>query len=198
MRLEPGRALSVELAEYAKLAEEIRLRLIRAMVDHVAAPPYPPREDGLLRLDEALISADRSGEQVKRTCSGCCFDVKAKRLWIYRELGREVDEAIVTKGTVSDWCRLYDIELGSDLEGALVRPLGKEGRQKVLELGFEMPQVSNDSQSLPVALVEALPALWYNGMVIAVADWPEIADKSGLRVDFRGKNTRFTNNQACR
>jgi tRNA(Ile)-lysidine synthase len=197
---EPGRALSVDLENLLAQREEIRLRLLRLSLRYVAAPTFPPREEGLVSLDEAL-RAFASGKntqkaRLKRTLSGCCFDLRTARLWIYREPGREPRQVDVDPVGVTAWYNLYDVELLDRLEGVTFRPLGPEGRLALAKEGQNHARLLQEKETYPVDLIEACPALWQDARPIAVVDWPEIARKSGVRVDFRGKDPRFTFNQA--
>lgn len=199
-RLQPGRALSVDPKVFACQSEEIRLRLLRTSIDYVAAPDFPPREEGVMALDaafcEAAASDEALGNGLKRTFAGCCFDLRAARLWIYREPGREIRQVGIDPVGVVNWYNLYDVELFEPLEGVTLRPLGPEGRIALAKEGHIRSPIDEPESAYPVGLIEACPALWQNAIPIAVVDWPEIARKSGVRVDFRGKNPRFTFNQA--
>lgn len=197
---EPGKALSVPLGVFTSQNEEIRLRLLRASLHYVVAPGYPPREDGLLVLDEALCqmaTVSQSGQAGhKRTFGGCCFDLRGDRLWIYREPGRDAKEIPIDPSSIVDWYNLYQVELLDGLEGVTLRPLGQQGRLVLAREGLVHACLAGDKNNCPKGLIEACLALWRDAIPIAVVDWPEIARKSGTRVDFRGKDPRFTFNQA--
>lgn len=197
---EPGRALSVCLKRFVNQSDEIRLRLLRASLHYVVASDYPPREEGLLGLDEALcqmMAVDQlQRRSLKRTLGGCCFDLRGGRLWIYREPGRDAKEIPIDPSGMVDWYNLYQVELLEALEGVTLRPLGEMGRLVLATEGHIHAHLAGDNTMCPKGLIEACPALWRDTIPIAVVDWPEIARKSGARVDFRGKDPRFTFNQA--
>lgn len=197
---EPGRALSVDLRVYVRAEEEIRLRLLRASLRYVSVPIYPPREEGLVGLDDALMGAHSTNPDkkpvLKRTFGGCCFDLRQGRLWIYREPGRVVTDMAIDPAGQAMWYNLYEVELLDALEGVTLRPLGENGRLALAREGLDHSRFAELKGACPAGLIEACPALWRNAIPIAVVDWPEIARKSGVRVDFRGKDPRFTFNQA--
>ena len=201
---EPGRALSFPVAWYGHQLEELRLRLLRAIIDHVAAGAYPPREDRLMALDAALVQASgvedtektaAVSEAVKRTFAGCCFAQVGMRIWVYRELGRQLEAVELRVGQPISWQGLYDVCLDSKLDNVTLRPLGQDGRVGLAKSEMLLPLRSCDGEVLPKVVIEAMLSIWHEGRPVAVVDWPEIAINSGIRVDFRGKRTRFTNNQ---
>ena len=194
MRAEAGRALSIALECYADQLEEYRLRLLRLALPYVTGPSYPPREERLMALDAMLVGLGRQ-DRDKRTLGGCCFEVGQGRIWIYREPGRApVCEPLVS-GQGFCWFGIYDIHLPGNVEGATFRPLGPDGLTFLAKAGFQFAPKGQRSEPVPRPLVEALPSVWVDGEPMAVADWPQIAQISGLRVDFGEKNTRFTFNQ---
>ena len=197
MRTEPGRALSFEIAAFALQPDEMRLRLLRKCLSYVSGPDYPPREEGLVALDTALVCdwAQKSSE--KRTFGGCCFDLKKGRVWVYREIGRNPKNLVVKTSDPVDWLGLYTLHIDQTrIEDTLpvVRALEEEGRIVLLHDGVERTGLDTERDDCPVALIEALPSVWWNGRPQFVIDWPEVAEQTGARVDFEEKNTKLEDN----
>ncbi|WP_172891466.1 tRNA lysidine(34) synthetase TilS [Cohaesibacter sp. ES.047] len=199
LRREPGRALSFDPEAYAKLHEEVRLRLGRLMLCEVAGLGYPPREERLISLDRSLCDLAQAGAGggafQKRTMGGCCFDWVKGRVWVYREPGRAPKTEPIVDNAVTDWQGLYDIKLLQDASehagDAYIRMLGADGRSLLLQDGLIFSADRAEGEAPPLALIEALPAIWWSGAPRFVVDWPEVGRMNRVGVDFKEKNTKF-------
>ena len=188
----PGHSLLVQLDDYRAHEEEIRLRILRLCLVHVVGDAYPPREEKLLTLDVALCQHSDHGP-CKRTLGGCCFSICNDKLWIYRELGRVPFERSFVASDPVIWPGLYKILRvnGIDQRANLtLRPLGQDGVSLLSEADLPVRAFRMAHNGLSVELIHALPSVWLDNRPVFVIDWPEVADLSGIRVEFEEKVTK--------
>lgn len=188
----PGRSLLLRLDALRVQEEEIRLRLWRACLIRVAGDAYPPREEKLQSLD-ASLTAKADHQECKRTLGGCCFAVCDDRLWIYREAGRVPFELSFLAGDPVEWPGLYKILSVNGIApttSVTMRPLGRDGVTSLEEAGLPSRTFRAAHHGLAPALIHALPSIWLDNRPVFVIDWPEVADLSGIRVEFEEKVTK--------
>nr|WP_321443571.1 tRNA lysidine(34) synthetase TilS [uncultured Cohaesibacter sp.] len=186
----PGRSLCLSLDGLAGQGEEVRLRLWRRCLDYVAGSAYPPREEKVLMLDQAFAGLE-AASRVKRTLGQCCFEPKGRDLWIYRELGRTPFARSFRAGDPSDWPGLYKAVSLSGVEGdeiCILRPLGPDGQRLIEKMeGLSITDFQQSHGGVPTGLLHALPSLWLQDHPVFVKDWPQVAELSGIRVEFQEK-----------
>ena len=193
MRTEIGHAISVEARVLYDQAEEFRLRILRKCLLYVAGPAYPPREGRLVALDGMLCEVKASGRPHKVTLSGCCFEKRDGRLWIYREAGRVPHSLSIDIGESFNWLGLYDVTLISPPAGnggAILAALGEKGRLILGNDALYYERGLDQGYSLPVGIVEALPAIWWDGRPQWVAEWPEVGQRLGVVAEIEEKYTK--------
>jgi tRNA(Ile)-lysidine synthase len=208
----PGHSLYLPLADLRAQPEEIRLRLLRAMIGFVAGPSYPPREEKLMTLDEALCqkteqrldSLQETGLPSKRTVGGCCFEAVGDLLWVYREPGRTLQTLPLSVDEEVKWLGLYSVRISSDCASEVradssarpvLRPLGAEGRLWLLKEGHGFRAEAFGLPSIPRGVLEALPSVWLAGQPVQVVDWTNGEAIDGIMLEFEEKNAKFGSNE---
>ncbi|WP_162916906.1 tRNA lysidine(34) synthetase TilS [Cohaesibacter haloalkalitolerans] len=204
----PGHSLYLPLADLRAQPEEIRLRLLRAMLGFVAGPSYPPREEKLMALDEALCqkpeqglgSSQETGLPGKRTVGGCCFEAVGGLLWVYRELGRELQTLPLSVDEEVNWLGLYRVRISGDCEAVssarpVLRPLGAEGRLWLVKEGHGFSAEAFGLPSIPRGALEALPSVWLAGQPVHVKDWTNGEPIEGIVLEFEEKDAKFGSNE---
>ncbi len=208
----PGHSLYLPLAAFQILPEEIRLRLLRAMLGFVAGPSYPPREEKLMTLDEALCQkpeqrpgcSRETGLPGKRTVGGCCFEAIGDLLWVYREPGRALQALPLSVDEDVNWLGLYGVRISSDCAPdvrtdpsarPVLRPLGAEGRLWLVKEGYAFCAEAFGVPSVPKGALEALPSVWSVGRPVYVADWTNGELIDGIMLEFEEKDAKFGSNE---
>nr|WP_321455944.1 tRNA lysidine(34) synthetase TilS [uncultured Cohaesibacter sp.] len=200
----PGHSLFAMTDDLLKQPAEIRLRLLRMMLSYVAGPSYPPREEKLLFLDEALCSSAASGKWSKRTVGGCCFGLADGGLWVYREPGRDRHEVVLEAPVVEDWLGLYAVRISAGVGGddaptslqkPVLRSLGEDGRCLLSAEGHAFPSGRWACQSIPKKVLEELPSVWWGGRPQFIADWPKVEVSDKFLVEFEEKHSKFSPNE---
>ena len=201
---EPGRSLSVSLTSLREQSDEIRLRLLRMMIADVVAPAYPPREEKLMAIDAALGGEELLEKRMKRTVAGCCFEVSAARLWVYREPGRNRQEIALDRPCEVNWQGLYSVKISGAFAGdvlagersdIVLRPLGEDGRTLLSKEGLSFPEQGWSGESGPKGIIEALPSVWCDGRPQFVVDWPKVEVVEDFHVEFEEKHSNFDANE---
>ncbi|WP_430511151.1 tRNA lysidine(34) synthetase TilS [Pannonibacter phragmitetus] len=106
----------LDLARLALLPEEVRLRLLARLAQHVSGSLHPPRLDRLEALDARLLA----GGALRVTLAGTVFDLSAGgRLRLWPEPGRALPDTVeLLPGQCIHWDGRYRICLKPDIGGA--------------------------------------------------------------------------------
>ena len=145
--LEAG-ALAIPRRHLAAQPAEIARRLLQHALCHVSGAGYPPRRAPMLALLEAAL-AGKGG-----TLAGCRVLNKAGRVWVCRECSAVRD---LTCAPGAPWDGHWRLA-GDSPEGAEIRALGPQG----LKLCPDWRETG-----LPRQVLEASPAVWRGGRLIA-------------------------------
>lgn len=134
-------------------AQEIRLRALGAMIAAVGGGAVPG-EEGLGRLDEAVIST----HPFRRTLGGAVIRTRGPDVVVHREAGRmDIADTSLPPGYSGLWDGRFAIEVG-DAEGVIVGPLAARGYA-------ELPQ---EHRVRPRVAAETVPAFRVDGLLVAV------------------------------
>ncbi|MBB4303021.1 tRNA(Ile)-lysidine synthase [Rhodobium orientis] len=159
-RFHPGGFGALDPAAFADCPEEIALRLVARLLTAVGGTVYPPRQERLEALVEAIRSRD-DGRRLKRTLAGVVVEARRGRLWFYREAGREgMPEIPLLPGEKAIWDHRFKVTLAAGAgTPVVVGPLGPDGRA-VLGL--------TSAEGMPAAALETMPAAFAAGRLAAV------------------------------
>lgn len=163
--------ISIDLAKFRLLPEEIARRLMVHTLSWTSQQPYPPRKDPVARA----IAAVRTGETT--TLNGCQVSVERGTIWVYRELNAVKDTVCEVGDMWDDRWLVTGPEDDPDLE---VRVLGYDALSGIdgwREIG------------LPRAALAASPAVWYEDDLIA-APFVGLDDEWTVELD-GGKDAFF-------
>ncbi|GGX49330.1 tRNA(Ile)-lysidine synthase [Tateyamaria omphalii] len=163
--------ISIDLAKFRLLPQEIARRLMLHTLSWTSHSTYPPRKDAVART----ISAVRGGGTA--TLDGCHICVENGMIWVFRELNAVKD--IVSE--VGDmWDDRWVIAGPEDDPDFEVRPLGYEALANIE--GWR-------NFGLPRAALAASPAVWYEGRLVA-APFVGLDDEWSAELD-GGKDAFF-------
>ena len=159
-RFHPGGFAALDPDAFFDCPEEIALRLATRLLTAVGGTVYPPRQERLEALVEAIRSRDDS-RRLKRTLAGVVVEVRRGRLWFYREAGRGgMPEIPLLPGEKAIWDHRFKVTLASGAGApVVVGALGRDGRA-VLGL--------SKAAGIPAAALETMPAAFAAGRLAAV------------------------------
>jgi tRNA(Ile)-lysidine synthase len=164
---------------WAVAPEEIRLRLLAALLRAVGGEDYVPRLERLERLADWLAA----GQGGVRTLGGCRVAVAGASVVVGREAARMQGRLRLDPGSEVVWDRRFRLVVRDDAPSGLwVGPLAGYWRTVAERLGRALPKVPAGLRAtLPAILTEdgisAVPHLGYNRQVLirtlrAIAPWP--------------------------
>jgi tRNA(Ile)-lysidine synthase len=164
-----ARAVMLHPAGFAALRPElfrsappdIAERALAALAATIGGRSYPPRQQRLVRLRQALFGAEPGPPGC--TLGGCRFVAWRGRILVLREAAAAAGPVALTPGAVLVWDRRFRVSLAPKAPGdALVGYLGCAG---VAELNGRTPALRS---SLPRLLYPILPAVWDGAGLAAV------------------------------
>ena len=148
---------SVDLATLRAAPDELALRALRDGLRLVGGQPFPPRLERL----EALLAALRAGQGEGRTLHGCRLAAWRGGTVLVRE-GRGLPVAqSLPAGREIIWDGRFRVRRGRG-RPVEVAPLGASGWRQAAAADPDL------SKRLPRLAGLALPALWRNGILLAV------------------------------
>ncbi|MGR3762049.1 tRNA lysidine(34) synthetase TilS [Roseobacteraceae bacterium NS-SX3] len=159
-------AVVLDQRQFRTLPDETCYRLLVRALQWISGASYPPRREPSLSAVEAM----RRGGGA--TLAGCRVLTRARQIWICREYNA-VRDASARPGEIWDrrW-RFY----GGEVRGFEVRALGRAGLA-------QCPDWRGTGRPGPV--LEATPALWQGGKLIAAPmagfanGWSAVCDAGG-------------------
>lgn len=78
----------IDLNAFISADEEIRLRLLRSLIEWIRPRTYPPRLSALTGLDDYLGRAASTDQVLRRVLGGVVFDANQTKCLVYAEAGR--------------------------------------------------------------------------------------------------------------
>ncbi|SUB02525.1 tRNA(Ile)-lysidine synthase [Pannonibacter phragmitetus] len=145
----------LDLARLTPLPEEVRLRLLARLAQHVGGNLHPPRLDRLETLDARLLA----GGPLRVTLAGVVFDLFAGgRLRLWPEPGRSLPDTVeLLPGQCVHWDGRYRICLKPDAGGSLrIAPVARLRQDEALR---EDVRVLASASGFPAAAFARLPAV---------------------------------------
>ncbi|WP_237029027.1 tRNA lysidine(34) synthetase TilS [Phaeobacter porticola] len=141
-------SILMDQRQFRTLPDEIAHRLVVRAVQWVSGAVYPPRREPMAQAKDAV----RLGGSF--TLGGCRIVTRNRRTWVCREF-KPVSETVTAPGKIWDgrW-RVF----GGDVKGHEIRALGPEGLKQCPDWR---------STKTPAAVLEATPAIWNEGTLIA-------------------------------
>ncbi|MEZ5844235.1 MAG: tRNA lysidine(34) synthetase TilS [Hyphomicrobiaceae bacterium] len=174
---------AIDWAKLRELAEEVRLRVLSALIERVAAP----REQVSLRRLEALTEARGWVTPAGRTLAGACFmggtGEADGQVLVVRELARHPPgELLLAPGATVVWDGRFRLTSTGRSPPVSVAALGRDGLAAIEAAGFRRPR-------LPARVFWALPACRdASGAVVAVpALGHSLSHEGDFTCDFRGR-----------
>jgi tRNA(Ile)-lysidine synthase len=154
-------AARVEGRPFLAADEAVQARFLAELLREVRGADYTPRLASVRTVRGAVVGALSAGAATRRTLGGVVVSVRKGRFLVHAEAGRAgfARHAEALAGDVV-WDHRWRLAMPGGLPaGAAVAALGAAGRRR---LGVE------PLHDFPRGAVEALPALWLGGEVIAV------------------------------
>ncbi|RVU33785.1 tRNA lysidine(34) synthetase TilS [Hwanghaeella grinnelliae] len=158
---DPHGFAGLERQAYVDLDDELSLRVLTCLLRFVSGGDYPVRLERLEKLATALRGEPTPGP---RTLGGCRIETRGERILVCREAAA-IGPAIPAQPSIL-WDRRFRLDLRGDIEGLTVGKLGVDGVRQARALGL----TANRIEDLPGAARAALPSLWRNDRLIALAD----------------------------
>ncbi len=147
---------------YSQAPEEIRLRVLAALLCRVSGERYRPRFTGLLDLDSAIVSSE-VGAGV--TYHGCILrNAAGGRVVVRREFARVQARIPAAKGVWDGKWAVFDLEANHG--GTMIGAVGPEGLRQL--------ETWRDT-GCPREVLVATPALWSGDVLVAAP----LAGKAG-------------------
>ncbi len=145
----------LDLVRLTPLPEEVRLRLLARLAQHVGGSLQPPRLDRLEALDARLLA----GGPLRVTLAGAVFDVSAGgRMRLWPEPGRSLPAAVeLLPGQCVHWDGRYRVCLKPDVKGSLrIMPVAQLRQDEALR---EEVRTLARASGFPTAAFARLPAV---------------------------------------
>jgi len=152
----PAGPLRLERQAYRSLAEEVRLRLLAAMIARVTGRAPRPRLRKLAGLDAVLNSDNACGQPL----AGALFQADAAVIFCWREPGRTPPETLTGPTGAGVWDRRYRYRVVGEAEMETTRAglrLGPLGAAPLAAAQVDWPQ------GWPKAAFDCAPAIWSDG-----------------------------------
>lgn len=160
--------VTVDVAAFGEAAEEIRLRLLAALLSWIGNRDYRPRFDALTQLEAAITGGDLGSG---RTLHGCVVRQRRGRVVIRREPARP-GTAVPLGDRV--WDGRWELRAASDDPGSL--RMGALGREGLAQVG-DWTAAGHPRESLLTT-----PAIWSGSRLVAA---PLAGRPNGFRFRLR-------------
>lgn len=144
-----------DLARLTPLPEEVRLRFLARLAQHIGGSLHPPRLDRLEALDARLLA----GGPLRVTLAGAVLDLSAGgRMRLWPEPGRSLPAAVeIQPGQCLYWDGRYRICVRPDMGGSLmIAPVARLRQDEALR---ENVRTLARASGFPVAAFARLPAV---------------------------------------
>jgi tRNA(Ile)-lysidine synthase len=152
--VDPLGAIRLSIAAFRAEPEEVRLRALARILLAAGGAEHVPRLENLAALEVALGEAP-----VQRTLAGVVVSPEGEGIRFERELGRTgLSDMDVSQGFDGVWDGRFRIVVTGTGASARLAALGSLGRT----------QLSPHMRIGSMRALEALPALWSDGVLIAV------------------------------
>lgn len=170
LHVDPGGFARLQVAAFRRAPEEIRLRLLVAVLGFIGGAAYAPRLERLERAEEALLAS----EPARLTLGGARLVRAGGVLHVFREAGRKgLPEVALAPGESTVWDGRFRFALAESApQPAVVRVLGPAWRKLVDR---------QDRGGAPAAALAGVPAVFVDDAVVAAPAFGHFADRQWAR-----------------
>ncbi|MCX5516341.1 tRNA lysidine(34) synthetase TilS [Kaistia algarum] len=171
--VDPLGAIRLSTDAFRGEPEEVRFRALARILRAAGGAEHVPRLESLVALEAALGDGP-----VQRTLAGVVVSPEGKAIRFERELGRAgLPDIDVSSGFDGIWDGRFHVAITGTGASARLAALGPSGRT----------QLNADMRSGSMRALEALPALWSDGVLIAVPTLA-IAPPTALGIKIEAKS----------
>jgi tRNA(Ile)-lysidine synthase len=180
-RIDPSGFVLISAAALRQAPGRIARRALQQALRVAGGGTYPPREERLGRLLEALVrQPDFSG----RTLAGCRILPRGGDILICREPAAIGDAIRAQPGTWQAWDRRFALRLSGEAVGLTLAALGEDGWRERRRL-----RQADEGRNLPPPVGPGLPAVWQGGRLVMVPHLnlraPDLPAQTRLEARFR-------------
>lgn len=140
----------LDLGLFRPAPSTVALRALAALAMAVGGGGYPPRQQRMARLRDALCA----GEPAARTLGGCRFVPWRGRILVLRELAAAEGRVVLAPGQSRLWDRRFAVALAGEAPGPVAIGYLAHDRPRAIGRAAQQPG------GLPRLVYPVLPAVW--------------------------------------